>query len=117
MNILITQNHPVLEIQTIKGLKLISLNRILFIKAFNKGSIILLNDSEEVETNYLLVRFTKFLPSTYFFRCHYSYLVNCTYVDCFTNGQIVLKGNIRIPLSRYRIKQFKQNLVELQQNE
>ena len=117
MKILITQNHSVLEIQTIRGLKLISVNKILFIKAFNKGSIMLLNDSEEVETKSLLGIFTKYLPSPYFFRCHYSYLVNCTYVDCFTNDQIVLKGNLRIPLSRYRIKHFKQNLVELQQND
>jgi len=115
MNILISKNFPILEVQTRKGTKLIPLHKIVSIKAFNKGSLINLVSSEIIETNHILKTYNKFLPEPYFFRCHNSYLVNCQFVDCYSSFEIILKGNIRIPLSRSKKQRFKVNLIELQQ--
>jgi two-component system, LytTR family, response regulator len=116
MNILITNYQPILEVQTVKGLKLITTQKIIFIKAHNKGSIIFLATSEEIQTKYLLKFYNKYLPIPYFFRCHNSYLVNCQFVDCFSRCQIFLKGNQKVPLARGRRQQFKINLIEYQLN-
>jgi two-component system, LytTR family, response regulator len=116
MNIIICQNHPLLEIHTEKGIKLIPLNKIIYIKAFKKGSLIHLQNSGPIKTNYLLKLFEGYLPLPYFFRCHNSYIVNCQTVDCFCSNQIILEGNKRIPLSRSKKQEFKANLIELQQN-
>lgn len=116
MNISITHGHPVLEIHTQKGLKLISLKKILYIKAYRKGSTIYLYNLEYIETNYLLKSYLRYLPVPYFFRCHHSFLINCEQVDCFCSNEIILKENIRIPLSRSKRRSFKVNLIEIQQN-
>lgn len=113
MKVLITNNHSILEIHTAKGTKLISLSKIVFIKAFNKGSIIILEDTESIETRYLLSTYSKYLPAPYFFRCHNSYLVNCIYVDCFSCFEVILKNNLRIPLSRNKNQSFRKNLIDL----
>jgi len=42
------QNTQVLEIKTSKGIKYISQNRIVYIKAENKGTNINMNNSEKV---------------------------------------------------------------------
>jgi len=116
MNIIITQGQPVLEIHTQKGLKLININRIRFIKAFKKRTVINLVNQENVETNYLIKLYDNYLPSPHFFRCHNSYLVNCNFVDCFCSNEIILNENTRIPLSRSKKELFKENLIELQMN-
>lgn len=116
MNILITQNQPILEIHTQKGLKLISLNKILYIKAFKKGSVIYLDNLESVDTHYLLKSYDRYLPIPFFFRCHNSYLINCGFVNCFCGTEIILKENVRIPLSRNKRRPVKENLIEMQQS-
>ena len=113
MNILISQGQSVLEIHTQKGLKLININRIRFVKAFNKGTVVYLVNLENIETNYLIKSYEKYLTSPNFFRCHNSYLINCNFVDCFCSNEIILKENVRIPLSRYKKRLFKENLIEL----
>jgi two-component system LytT family response regulator len=116
MKILITQKYPVLELYTRKGLKILSLKSILYVKATKQGSEIYLKNSKIVQTGYLLRDYSHYLPEPYYFRCHNSYIVNCQFVDCFCNNQITLTNNIRIPLSRRRRKEFEKNLIELQQN-
>lgn len=49
-------NSQILEIKTIKGIKYIAMNRVLYIKAYNKGSVITLENSEEIRTNHFLNR-------------------------------------------------------------
>lgn len=115
MKILITNNLTILEIHTAKGSKLISLQKILFIEAFNKGSIIYLIDKEKVTTKYLLNSYSEYLPSPLFSRCHNKFLVNCQFVDCFSYYQVILKDNQRIPLSRHWKQSFKESLIEFQQ--
>ena len=98
MNNLNDQKAPVLEIKTAKGIRYISQNRIVYIKAENKGTIINMNNSERVFTKHLLKWYSKHLLSPEFFRCHNSYIVNCHHVECYCSNEIILKEQIRIPL-------------------
>lgn len=114
MRISINQNQPILEVRTQKGIKLISIKKIQYVKAFRKGSIIYLDNMESIETNYLLKSYLKYLPTPFFFRCHHSFLINCLFVDCFCSKEVILKKNIRIPLSRTNRKTIKKVLIEIQ---
>ncbi len=114
MNIITNSKNRVLEIKTQKGLKYISLNKIVYIKAENRGTTIFMGDSEKIFTKHLIKQFEKFLIEPEFFRCHNSYLVNCKYVDCLCSHEIILKNNIRITLSRNKKQQFIKNLISLQ---
>ena len=105
----------VLEIKTAKGIKYISYNKVIFIKAENRGTIIVLNNSERIFTKYPIKWYERFLLNPYFFRCHNSYIINCKYFDCLCSSDIVLKGNIRIPLSRNRKVSLKENQILLEQ--
>jgi len=114
MNNFNAQNTQVLEIKTSKGIKYISQNRIVYIKAENKGTNINLNNSEKVYTKHLLKWYNKYLKSPIFFRCHNSYIVNCIDVECHCSSEIILKEQIRIPLSRNKKQSFKENLILLE---
>jgi DNA-binding LytR/AlgR family response regulator len=116
MNIITNNGQPILEIQAARGLKLIPVRNILFIQSSKKKSIIQLYSSERIQTNYLIKAYCNCLPKPLFFRCHNSYLVNCRIVDYFSSTEIILQGNRRIPLSRRRKKEFKNNLIVLLQN-
>jgi two-component system, LytTR family, response regulator len=109
------QKVQVLEIKTNKGIKYISQNRLIYIKAENRGTILLLNTSERLFTNHLIKWYENYLLNPEFFRCHNSYIVNCRYFDCLCGNEIILKDQIRIPLSRKKKNLFKENLILLEQ--
>lgn len=52
-----------------------------------------------------------------FFRCHRSYLINLDYFLEFSNGQITLENQMKIPLSRLRRQEFLQTMVEYLEKE
>ena len=115
MNIKNDQTVNVLEIKTAQGTKFISQNRIIYVKAENKGTMFLLNNSDRIFTKHLIKWYEKFLFNPEFYRCHNSYIVNCRYFDCLCSCEIILKKQIRIPLSRNRKKSFIENLILLEQ--
>ncbi|MDO9339837.1 MAG: LytTR family DNA-binding domain-containing protein [Bacteroidales bacterium] len=102
-----------LEVKTPAGLKVICIKNILYIEAEGKFSIMYLDDFNIIITYHLLKWYDKYLLQPYFFRCHNSYLVNCRFVDCYCNKSITLIDKNRIPLSRSRIRSFKENLKYL----
>lgn len=114
MKILMDQDNPILELKSVKGMKLVSLRKILLIKAHKRGSIVYLTDNEIIATNYLLKFYGNFLSVPDFFRCHKSYMINCHYVDCFTYSQVILQNKERIPLSRLKRSLLIEHLIELQ---
>lgn len=115
MSIANSNETQVLEIKTAQGLKYISKNRLIYVKAENRGTMLLLNNSDRVFTKHLIKWYERFLSNPEFFRCHNSYIVNCRYFDCLCSCEIILKEQIRIPLSRNRKKSFKDNLIMLEQ--
>lgn len=116
MNITNNAKTNVLEIKTSQGTKFISKNRLVFVKAENRGTVLFLNNSERIFTKHLIKWYEKVLISPEFFRCHNSYIVNCRYFECLCSCQIILKEQIRIPLSRNRKIFFKDNLILLEQD-
>jgi len=115
MDTTIIQRKQVLEIKSAKGIKYISQNRLIYVKAENRGTILFLNNSERIFTKHLIKWYEKFLNSPEFFRCHNSYIINCKLFDCLCGNEIILKGQIRIPLSRNRKGPFRENLILLEQ--
>jgi len=115
MDIINDHKVNVLEIKTAKGIKYISQARLIYIKAENKGTILFLNNSEKIFTKHLIKWYKKFLFNPEFFRCHNSYIVNCQNVDFICSNEVILKDQIRIPLSRNRKKLLVENMILLEQ--
>jgi len=103
-----------IEVKTPDGLKVICIKNILYVEAAKKCSIVYLYDLKTIITYHLLKWHEKYLLNPCFFRCHNSYIVNCRFVDCHCNNCITLKDRIKIPLSRNRVRTFKENLKYLQ---
>jgi two-component system, LytTR family, response regulator len=106
-----TSNSGIIEIKTSRGLKYLSINRVMFIEAKDKGSIIHLDNKEQIKTKYLLKKYSGVLEPPCFFRCHNSFIVNCCFIDCFCKGEIILNDNTRIPFSRNKTQLLKENLI------
>jgi DNA-binding LytR/AlgR family response regulator len=104
---------PLLEIKTALGNKLIQTHEIMYVKAFNKHSIIFFNDRNIIETNYPLKWYCEKLTEPLYFRSHDSFIVNCLYLNYFCACQLILTNNVRIPLSRYKKEKFMKNLENL----
>lgn len=108
------QNQNCFEVTTLRGSRFIYLKTVVYIKAENKSTFILLNTKELIKTSHYLKWYLKFLPEPVFYRCHNSYIINCKFVECFCNKGIILKDlNQIIPLSRIKKKTFKDNLMIL----
>lgn len=102
MSIPDSQETQVLEIKTAQGIKYISQNWIIYVKAENRGTLPLLNNSDRIFTKHQIKWYEKYLLNPEFFRSHNSYIVNCKYFDCLCSNEIILKKQIWIPLSRNR---------------
>jgi len=110
MSVFYKEEDNILAINSEKGKKLILLNKIVYIKAEDKASIIFLDNAEVFRSTMLLKRLENDLPKQAFFRCHNSYIVSFSFVDCFTGTTVILRNNITIPLSRGKKSAFMSNL-------
>ncbi|NWJ53093.1 MAG: LytTR family transcriptional regulator [Bacteroidetes bacterium] len=99
-----------LKIKTEKGLMLIDEKTILYIEAFNKHSIIYLNNLNKIEANHSLKKMESDLLKPTFFRIHNSFIINCSYFECIKKQKIVLKGNTCVPFSRFKKQLFEINM-------
>ena len=99
----------ILEVNTGRGNKLISITDLQYIKAANKCTIIFFDDFSNIKTNHLLKWFVFILPKPEFIRCHNSFIVNCQRVDYYCSNEIILKRMVRIPLSRNKKQHFKKS--------
>ena len=112
------RNMQVIEIKTERGFKLISVEVIIFIKANIKRTILKVEkENEPMNSLYPLSWYTSILKPPLFLRCHKSYIINCKYVEYYCSKAIILKGNHVIPLSRQKISDLKNNLIELQDSD
>lgn len=99
-----------LKIKTEKGLMLIDKKNILYIEAFNKHSIIYLNNLNKIETNHSLKKLESDLLEPTFFRIHDSFIINCSYFECIKKQNVILKGNSCVPISRFKNQLFETNM-------
>lgn len=87
----------------------VEIDEITFIEVINKDIIIhTKNQTYNTKTNMKSIE--KELIKYNFYRCHKSFLVNIKYVESIEQNTILV-NNIKIPVSRHRIKGFKNKLL------
>lgn len=89
----------------------LKIDEITFVEVINKDVIIhTVNESYSTKTNMRIIETE--LVKYNFYRCHKSFLVNMKYVEHIKQNIILVK-NIEIPVSRYKIKEFKVKLLSV----
>lgn len=118
MNTLIKPPASILKVRTLKGDCIIHIYEILYLKANNKNTMVYLLNGDIVETRQQLKWFEKRLSMPLFCRCHYSYIVNCHYVEFICGNSTILKLNqVYIPVARERKQFYKDNLALFKQQQ
>ncbi|MCR8744028.1 LytR/AlgR family response regulator transcription factor [Romboutsia lituseburensis] len=88
----------------------IPIDEILYIEVYKKDITIHTKNSE-YQVKMSITNIEKELIQYNFFRCHRSYLVNLKKVDSL-KGNIIIIKNLEIPVSRYRLNEFKCRLAK-----
>lgn len=114
------RNHrQIFEVKTSAGYKIIDSNNLVFLEAKGKFTIIHFEDHSQIITYHMLKWYTEYLFEPFFFRCHRSYSINCSYVNYYTSKEIIMIDGTIVPLSRDKISSLKEKLrcfLEIQAN-
>jgi two-component system, LytTR family, response regulator len=89
-------------------LRVIHQEDLLYVRAESNYSVFVKDDQTEWTICHTLEYVENLLRQTTFFRCHKSYLINLTKIHEITlnKNELTLEGNVRIPLSRRKRKNF-----------
>ncbi|MBC6996154.1 LytTR family DNA-binding domain-containing protein [Neolewinella lacunae] len=96
-------NVAALLLPVSNGYRVVRFADIICCRAEKSYSAICLAAGEEVIVSYGLSRLVQVLPEDMFFRCHHSYLINCSQVegiDKVGSSYFLLLGEYRVPVSR-----------------
>lgn len=99
------ENYLLLEDETQS--QLIPVSRILYVEAFSHSSVLYLYEEGKVhfiEKKIGMKEIESRLPQKDFFRCHRSYLVNVMYIRRIQKNQVLLCGDVSLPISRAKEK-------------
>jgi Response regulator of the LytR/AlgR family len=108
----------ILKVKTIKGDLILHVYEILYLKAINKNTLVHLINGDTLETRQQLKWYEERLNMPMFCRCHYSYIVNCYYVEYICGNSTILKPNqVFIPVARERKQFYKDNLALFKQQQ
>ncbi len=92
-------------------IKLIDINKILFLKADSSYTEIHLTDQNKLIASRTLKNFTEALnDEQVLFRCHKSYIVNLNHLTGYSKadgGSVILNENITIPISSEKMEELK----------
>lgn len=96
----------------IDGKKNVNVNRILYIesKGHNLEVHMLGKDSDVYVMRRTMDELERELLEYGFIRTHKSFMVNRTHIVCVDKGEMVIRGGIRLPISRTRIHEVKEIL-------
>lgn len=95
-------------VKTSIGYQKIYLEKIEYVEAQNRKSVIVLNDGSLIEVVETFSNTAeKFTGEEVFFQCHRSYLVSMGNVDRFNSTEIITKCGKHIPIARGYAKPFK----------
>jgi two-component system LytT family response regulator len=98
-----------IAIPTMEGLLFFNLADIIYLQAENNYSTIHFKDHPKLLTTRTLSDFEEILPSNFFFRPHYSYIVNLNYIKRYIKGdggQIEMQNGHYVDVSRKRKAEF-----------
>lgn len=107
-------NLPKLGFTTLYGIKYIELYNIIYASADGAYTDIHTVDGKVLTTTKSLKEFETLTGNYNFFRCHKSYVINMSYVSELIkkdDNLIVLKNNIRIPLSIRKRDEFQSKFL------
>lgn len=90
----------------------IDINNILYIESNRNYIIIKTTNHKEFKYRDSINKKEKDLESHGFIRTHFGYLVNQKYIYCVKGFSVILKDNIKIPVSRSRKQFVQQKLLE-----
>ena len=99
-----------IKIETKQGEYYLDIDDILYLEIFSKEVNIHTNDNVYKVMSPINV-FEKKLKPYYFFRCHKSYIINLKKVTRIEKNNAFI-GNILIPVSKYKLKEFKNLLAK-----
>lgn len=106
------KHQQAFEVKTSLGYKIINSDDIIFLEAKGKFTIIHFDNHSKLITYHLLKWYTKYLIEPYFLRCHKSYTINCSFINHYTNKEIVMIEGSKVPLSSNRAYSFKEKLKQ-----
>lgn len=114
MRLINNSSNLLLEVCTPTGHKMIVVRDIMCLKAESRGTVITVCDEsrKEIKTCDLLITFETTLSQYGFFRLHRKHIINFSFVDTYNHNHIILTGNLRVPLSRYKVNDFKERLIQ-----
>lgn len=88
----------------------IDLSEVLFFEVNNK-TITANLEKDSIDFNMKIATLEEELKSRNFLRCHRSYLVNISHIDCILQNKIILKNSVEIPVGRVYKKELKTFLM------
>lgn len=95
--------------QTAFGFCKIAIDDVDYLEAQNKQVLVHMSDGRTIEIRELFSKCVEvFSPSSGFFRCHRSYIVNLDNVEQFTKTQLSTTYNAKVPISRNSYAAFKE---------
>lgn len=92
-----------------KGMRMVRLKDIVYLKADNTYTTLFLVNNEKVITTKPIHKFEKQLDPEYFFRIHKSYIINLAHFSEYTsreNNFVIMNDGSKLLISRYRLSQF-----------
>lgn len=105
-----------IALSTHKGIELISINEIIRCQGDNSYTTFYISNGNKVVISKTLGYYEKLLNSQGFFRIHISHLINLNFIKLYIRGrggEVVLKDNTILPVSRYKKDEFMKVLDKL----
>lgn len=102
-----------IAIPTEEGLSFFNVSEIVHLEAQSNYTLIFIQDNSKLLASRTLKEFEELLPTDIFYRTHHSHIINISYIKKYIRadgGQIVMKNNKHIPISRRKKKSFMENL-------
>lgn len=91
--------------------RLIPIDDIVFCEVIDRKIYLHLLSSEVIDYYEKIENLEKRLNNS-FYKCHRSFLINLKYVKSYKNGMVVMKDGKEIPVSRLRVKDFSNVILQ-----
>lgn len=105
-----TENNRYFIEKNDNGIFKIMLSDIVYIETVSRNTLIHASAAEII--SYRNMKEHEELLDRCFFRCHRAYIVNLAYVKSVVDNEVILCKDMKIPISKYRKKQFREALLD-----
>ncbi len=88
----------------------LAVNDIVYCETARGNIYIHTKSGETMVSNHTMAQMEQILDGQDFFRCHTAYLINMAHIDRLDQTDVIMTGNIVLPVSKHRKKEMKQIL-------